>query len=96
MPRTKKVGITGRFGARYGTKVRKRVKTILEGLSTFHKCPRCATKSVKRVSTGVWTCRKCGHTFTGGAYLPETPLGKEKRHIIDTVALSSEKNRPPQ
>jgi len=30
---------------------------------------------VKRISVGVWKCRKCGFTFTGGAYTPTTKLG---------------------
>lgn len=91
MPRTKEVGIAGRFGPRYGTKIRKRVKTILESMSKPHKCPRCDTKSVKRVSAGIWSCRKCGYTFTGGAYLPVTPLGKEKGRAVETITYSSEK-----
>ncbi|WXG40790.1 MAG: 50S ribosomal protein L37ae [Candidatus Freyarchaeum deiterrae] len=91
MPRTKKVGIAGRFGVRYGTKVRKRVKTILEDMNKSHKCPRCDTKAVKRVSAGIWSCKKCGYTFTGGAYLPVTPLGKEKGRAIETITYGSEK-----
>ncbi|MGQ9720239.1 MAG: 50S ribosomal protein L37ae [Candidatus Jordarchaeum sp.] len=90
MPKTKKVGITGRYGTRYGTKARKQVKTILENLKKPHKCPQCATKAVKRISVGVWSCKKCGLTFTGGAYLPVTPLGKEKGRIIDTLTYGSE------
>jgi large subunit ribosomal protein L37Ae len=40
-----------------------------------HRCPQCAFAKVKRESVGVWKCRKCGYTFTGGAYLPVTKLG---------------------
>ena len=91
MPRTKKVGIAGRYGVRYGTKLRSRVKTILENMKKPHKCPQCATKAVKRISVGIWSCKKCGYTFTGGAYLPITPLGKEKRRAIDAITYGSEK-----
>jgi large subunit ribosomal protein L37Ae len=30
---------------------------------------------VKRESVGVWKCKKCDYTFTGGAYTPTTKLG---------------------
>jgi large subunit ribosomal protein L37Ae len=40
-----------------------------------HKCPQCGFPRVKRESVGVWRCRKCGFTFTGGAYTPTTKLG---------------------
>jgi len=30
---------------------------------------------VKRISVGIWKCKKCGITFTGGAYSPTTKLG---------------------
>ncbi|MHA1679855.1 MAG: 50S ribosomal protein L37Ae [Promethearchaeota archaeon] len=75
MPRTKKVGITGRFGPRYGTLVRYRVKKIESYKTEPIKCPRCQTKAIKRVSVGLWTCKKCGVRFTGGAYNINTPQG---------------------
>jgi large subunit ribosomal protein L37Ae len=40
-----------------------------------HRCPNCGLPRVKRESVGVWTCRKCGFKFTGGAYTPATKLG---------------------
>jgi ribosomal protein L37AE/L43A len=30
---------------------------------------------VTRKSVGVWQCKKCYYTFTGGAYVPSTKLG---------------------
>lgn len=39
------------------------------------------------MSVGVWKCRKCGHTFAGGAYIPSTKLGVvAKRAAKGTVA----------
>ena len=72
--RTKKVGVTGRFGARYGSTIRKRVKAIEEKSRSLHKCPRCQSIKVKRIAVGIWYCRKCGLKFAGGAYEPETRL----------------------
>jgi len=42
---------------------------------------------VKRQSVGVWKCKKCDYTFTGGAYVPSTKLGVvAKRSAKGTVA----------
>src|SRR3989441_6486414 len=74
--RTRKAGIVARFGPRYGVRIRRRVQEIEEGLKGRHTCPRCAAISVRRKSTGVWACRRCGYVFAGGAYPPivATPL----------------------
>ena len=68
--RTKKVGIVGRFGPRYGLKIRKRILAIEQVKVKKHLCPRCERHAVKRVSTGIWRCRHCDLTFAGGAYVP--------------------------
>jgi large subunit ribosomal protein L37Ae len=73
--RTKKIGSTRGFEARYGSTVRKRYIEAISGLKTAHKCPQCGTENVKRRSVGVWKCKKCGAVFTGGAYTPSTKLG---------------------
>jgi large subunit ribosomal protein L37Ae len=73
--RTKKVGPTRGFGPRYGSTVRKRYIKIIEELKRPHTCPQCGLTHVRRESVGVWKCRKCGFTFTGGAYTPTTKLG---------------------
>jgi large subunit ribosomal protein L37Ae len=86
MGRTKKVGTAGRFGARYGVTLRQRVAEIETNMKAFHKCPSCQTKAVRRVSTGIWSCRKCGHTFTGGAYSPTTDAQKILRSFRERSA----------
>lgn len=73
--RTKKIGPTRGFGARYGSTVRKRYVDIVVTMKKPHPCPRCGFREVKRQSVGVWRCRKCGFTFAGGAYVPATKLG---------------------
>lgn len=70
--RTKKVGSTGRFGPRYGVSVRRRIREVEEKQRGRHVCPKCRFKAVKRKSTAIWACSKCGHTFAGGAYYPMT------------------------
>ncbi|RLE65395.1 MAG: 50S ribosomal protein L37ae [Thermoprotei archaeon] len=77
MGRTKIVGPAGRYGARYGSTLRKRVKLIEEKRLAHHRCPKCNTAGkLTRISIGIWTCRKCGYTFAGGAWIPRTILGK--------------------
>jgi large subunit ribosomal protein L37Ae len=73
--RTKKVGITGRYGARYGTLVRYRLKKIEAYKTNPFNCPKCQAKAIKRSSVGLWDCSKCGARFTGGAYTLTTPQG---------------------
>lgn len=73
--RTKKVGPTRGLGARYGSTVRKRYAKVISELKKVQKCPQCSSEAVRRQSVGVWKCRKCGFTFTGGAYTPTTKLG---------------------
>ncbi|RLE61391.1 MAG: 50S ribosomal protein L37ae [Thermoprotei archaeon] len=77
MGRTKVVGSAGRFGARYGSTLRKKVALIEKKMKGKHRCPRCHSRgTLKRVSIGIWTCKKCGYTFAGGAWIPRTQLGK--------------------
>ncbi len=81
--KTKKVGIAGKYGTRYGSVLRKRTKAILTKMhSKDTKCPRCQTKgSIQRISTGIWYCKKCEAKFTGGAYDIVTPRGAESFRV---------------
>lgn len=75
MPRAKKVGLARGLGPRYGSTIRKRYIKVMTEMKKPHRCPNCGLLRVKRESVGVWTCRKCGFKFTGGAYTPATKLG---------------------
>lgn len=81
MGRTKKVGPTRGLGPRYGATVRKRYVKVVTELKKPHTCPQCGFLRVKRVSVGIWKCRKCGFTFAGGAYTPTTKLGVVARRV---------------
>jgi large subunit ribosomal protein L37Ae len=68
MGRTKKVGFTGKFGARYGRKIRQRILKV--GNQKRYACPGCTKKTLVRESSGIWACRKCGFKVAGKAYKP--------------------------
>ncbi len=74
MGKTKKVGPVGRFGARAGATVRKKRAAIERELKICRECPSCLSRTLKRVSVGIWKCRKCDYTFAGAAYTPRTKL----------------------
>jgi len=67
---SKTVGSAGRFGPRYGKKVRKLVSEIEKSQKKRHVCPKCKMPYVKRISTGIYYCKKCKTKFAGKAYYP--------------------------
>jgi len=88
--RKKEAGSAGRFGARYGVTVRKRAAGIEAGLRDHHVCEKCGSRTVKRVSAGVWRCKKCGFTFAGGAYSPSTKLGEVATRDVRRLKVAGE------
>ena len=87
MGKMKKVGPTRGLGTRYGSTVRKRYIKVVTELKKPHKCPQCGFTRVRRESVGVWKCKKCEFTFSGGAYTPVTKRGVvAKRAAKGTVA----------
>lgn len=84
-----KTGSAGRFGARYGRVARRRIAEIEDEMRDEHECPDCGRDRVERQGTGVWECGYCGYTFTGGAYRPQTPGGRQVRRSL-RAALADE------
>jgi large subunit ribosomal protein L37Ae len=68
--KTKKVGSTGRYGVRYGRRIRQRILDVEKAKKERKTCPNCCKPGLKRVAAGVWVCRKCGAKFAGKAYKP--------------------------
>ncbi len=65
---TKKAGSAGRFGARYGSKIRKQVSKIEKVQKARQDCPVCRIGKIKRLSKGIYTCKKCNAKIAGRAY----------------------------
>ncbi|KUJ19562.1 ribosomal protein L37ae [Mollisia scopiformis] len=66
--RTKKVGVTGKYGTRYGASLRKQVKKMEITQHAKYVCTFCGKTTVKRHSVGIWNCKSCNKTVAGGAY----------------------------
>ena len=80
--RTKKVGTSGRFQARYGVRSRTRIREVEALQKAKQVCPSCGQKAVHRISTSIWECKKCGNTFAGGAYMPKTEAGQNFEKLL--------------
>ena len=69
--KSKKTKSAGRFGPRYGKRVRNKLVKIEEKQRIKQKCPFCGKKGVKRLSKGIWYCKKCGKKFASDTYYLE-------------------------
>ncbi len=82
MAKTKKVLSAGRFGVRYGKKIRQKVGKIEQLSRAKYECPLCCgDRKLKRTAAGIWECSKCGTKFAGGAYSPSTTASKIMKKI---------------
>eukprot|EP00775_Hariotina_reticulata_P004037 gene4037-4284_t len=67
--RTKKVGIVGKYGTRYGASLRKQIKKMEVSQHSKYFCQFCGKFAVKRIAVGIWGCKACKKTQAGGAYV---------------------------
>jgi len=68
MVRTKKMKSAGRFGVRYGLRSRERIRQVEKKQRQKQICPFCKKPKAKRVSGGIWECKKCGKRFASNVY----------------------------
>ncbi len=64
----KKTKGSGKYGARYGAPLKQKRQVIEDKQKTKYKCPLCLKQKIKRLSSGVWYCKKCDIKFAGRAY----------------------------
>lgn len=83
--RTTKVGITGKYGTRYGQKLRKQVKAIEILQRTKYTCPFCGKSSVRRSAVGIWKCKACRRSIAGGAWEFSTTAAQTARTTINRL-----------
>ncbi|KAJ9198828.1 hypothetical protein DTO166G4_6177 [Paecilomyces variotii] len=80
--RTTKVGITGKYGTRYGASLRKQVKRMEISQHARYTCTFCGRNTVRRTAVGIWHCSGCKKTMTGGAYSLATPAASAVRSTL--------------
>ncbi|MFC1507204.1 transposase [Thermoproteota archaeon] len=86
----RKTRLGGGLSTRYGTAPRRRHIDILVRLRKKHECPKCKVRATRRLSVGLWQCRRCGNQFTGGAYIPFTKVGEiAKRAAASATSIIS-------
>ena len=69
----KKTKSAGRFGARYGKKIKAKLVKVEEKQRKKQKCPFCEKLGVKKLSKGIWQCtrKKCNKKFASNTYYLE-------------------------
>jgi len=80
--RTKKVGIVGKYGTRYGASLRKQIKKIEIAQHSRYTCSFCGKDAVKRTAVGIWKCKGCSRVVAGGAWTLSTATATAARSTI--------------
>nr|VZI02779.1 unnamed protein product [Spirometra erinaceieuropaei]VZI38888.1 unnamed protein product [Spirometra erinaceieuropaei] len=80
--RTKKVGIVGKYGTRYGASLRKTVKKIEISQHATYTCNFCGKEALRRQAAGIWSCKGCRKVVAGGAYVCSTTAAATTRAAI--------------
>ncbi|XP_052094797.1 60S ribosomal protein L37a [Mytilus californianus] len=80
--RTRKVGITGKYGTRYGASLRKTIKKMEIEQHAKYTCQFCGKDSMKRRAVGIWHCTKCMKTVAGGAWIYSTNAAATVRSAV--------------
>lgn len=90
--RTRKVGVVGKYGTRYGSSLRKQVKKMEIAQHAKYTCPFCGKTSVKRTAVGIWKCssKTCAKTVAGGAWSVNTQAATSVRSTIRRLREATE------
>ena len=88
--RTKKVGICGKYGTRYGASLRKISKRYEMQMREKYVCDFCGKPSVRRLAGGIWKCKAktCGKTMAGGCWLFKTATAVTVKASINRLKKS--------
>lgn len=80
--RTVKVGITGKYGTRYGSSLRRQIKKIEIQQHSRYTCSFCGKDTVKRKAVGIWHCSACNKSVAGGAWSLNTTAAATVRRYV--------------
>jgi large subunit ribosomal protein L37Ae len=83
----------GRFGVRYGQSARRRIADIETRQRKKQICPLCGGIA-KRLSKGIWKCKRCQKKFAGHAYfLQEQKMkSEETQKVLNTEDTNKSEN----
>ena len=90
--RTKKVGICGKYGCRYGASLRKVVKKFEITQRAKYVSPFSGKDSVRRVAVGIWKCKSTNKKIAGGAYQLSTSAAVTAKTTINRLRRLREIN----
>ncbi|GAB0496584.1 hypothetical protein MMPV_007897 [Pyropia vietnamensis] len=90
--RTRKAGLMGKYGTRYGASLRKQAKTMEVAQRMKYTCSFCGKSSVKRTAAGIWKCKAktCGKILAGGAWSVNTQAAVQMRSTIRRLRETAE------
>ncbi|XP_053663416.1 60S ribosomal protein L37a [Anopheles marshallii] len=80
--RTRKVGIVGKYGTRYGASLRKMVKKMEITQHAKYTCTFCGKDAMKRSCVGIWSCKRCNRVVAGGAWVYSTTAAASVRSAV--------------
>jgi len=82
--RTKKAGIVGKYGTRYGASLRKTVKKMEISQHAKYICSFCGKENMKRKAVGIWSCgnNNCRVVVAGGAWNLSTTAAASVRSAV--------------
>mmetsp|Transcript_8789 Transcript_8789/g.9970 ORF Transcript_8789/g.9970 Transcript_8789/m.9970 type:complete len:97 (-) Transcript_8789:51-341(-) len=84
--RTKKVGIVGKYGTRYGSSIRKRLKQYEISQHAKYVDPFTGKENVKRLVTGIWQGKTRGsRKIAGGAYQLSTSAAVTAKDNVERL-----------
>ncbi|KAF8821692.1 ribosomal protein RPL37A, partial [Cardiosporidium cionae] len=86
------VGVTGKYGTRYGASLRKQVQKIEVMQHSRYICNFCGKKGIKRQAVGIWNCRGCKKTIAGGAWSLNTAAATTARTTVARLRKQREEN----
>lgn len=93
---TKKVGVTGKYGTRYGQKLRKQVRGIEILQRTKSICSFCGKTAIKRVACGIWKCKGCKRVISGGCWDFVTTAATTAKTTINRLKRNLELRKAPE
>jgi large subunit ribosomal protein L37Ae len=103
MVKKKLIGAAGRYGSRYGQRVKRKIADIEGKQRKKQTCPFC-NKKINRMSKGIWQCKKCKRKFAAHAYyidketikvkaeMKEKPKKEKKQTKVETKQTKTKKS----